>query len=319
MFTRLEDLPNELFLEIFSYVKFTDLAGGLWNLNQRVNCLIRALKYISLVITKGSQLTGDLPFLSDQIARLVIVLWDQVLCLNRFDHVRSLIFNLADDSHLRQVRAEHFPRLEYLSIPTAFSQEALDHIAGDIFSNRYAMLRHAELAMIDMPDSFVWSTSTSLHSLHLSLTNMNLIARLLHFCPRLTHLQVRLLEGQHRLDLPPMPAIVPNPLKQFHLFQPYDSLAVHRIEDLFLLMPHLQRLDLRIRTSSFIHLIKGLRKHLKDLRRFQCHIIEHPVPHVSVDMERIRNRHPCYGSIHRTLREDGCVLYSTLRERFNQV
>ena len=143
MFTRLEDLPNELFLEIFSYVKFTDLAGGLWNLNQRVNSLIRALKYISLVITKRSQLTGDLPFSSNQIVRLVVVLWDQVLCLNQFDHVRSLIFNLADDSHLRQVRAEHFPRLEYLSILTPFNREALDNIAGDIFSNRYAMLRRA--------------------------------------------------------------------------------------------------------------------------------------------------------------------------------
>ena len=173
--------------------------------------------------------------------------------------------------------------------------------------------------MIDMPDSFVWSTSTSLRSLHLSLTNVNLIARLLHFCPRLTHLQVRLLEGEYRLDLSSMPNIAHHPLKQFHLFQPYDSLAVHQIEYLFLLMPHLQHLHLLLRTPSFIHLIKSLRKHLKDLRRFQCHIIEHPIPNVSVDMERIRSLHPCYRSIHRTLREDGCVLYSTMKERSNQL
>ena len=306
MFRRLEDLPNELFLEIFSYIRVPDLAGGFWNLNQRLNALLRALQCISLVITKR---TMDLPFSSDQIVRLVIVLWDRV-SLSQFHQTRSLIFNLAKDWHLSQVRAEHFPRLEYLSIPTDFDREALGDIARDVFSNRYPVLRHAELALTDLPDSFLWSTSSSLRSLSLSLANIDLIARLLHFCPQLTHLQVRLISVDTALSS--MFTSVDHPLKQFHLFQPYDSLVVHPIADLFLLMPRLQRLDLRLRTRSFLHLIGHLRKELKDLSHFHCHVIEYPTPTVLLDIQRLQRLHPCFASIQRTLREDDCVLYSTL-------
>ena len=307
MFTLLEDLPNELILEIFDYTKIRDLFIAFWNLNIRFNRLICSLQNLSLILTKND--IGESLLFSHQIIRLVIVTLDNIN-LTPFINLRSLILNWANENHLKQIRSDLLPNLIYLSIPISIDIRSTKQLATEVFSNRFSSLHYADLGIIDMPELFSWSQSPSLRSINITSPNINIIPLILQSSPQLTQLQIRLI-GEHILDISSLPLISNHPLKQFTFLQTQNSLFVYDITNLFILIPNIKRLDLRLCTRSFIDLIQIIAQYFISLIRFDCHIIESPNTDEHIDINKIRRIHPCYTCIQCTLREDCFCLYTS--------
>jgi hypothetical protein len=307
MSTLLEDLPNELIIEIFDYTKIADLSFGFWNLNKRFNQLIHSLKYLSLVLTKNETYKNIL--LPQQIIRIVIVTLDNIN-LNPFINLRTLILNWANEYHLKQIQSNILPNLIYLSISISFDYQSTKQLASEVFSNRFTSLRYADLGKIDMPNFSSWSQSPSLRSVVITSPNINIIPLILHSCLQLTHFQIRIID-EHILDISSLPIIINHPLKQFIFIQSQTSTFVFDIINILYLIPNIKRLDLRLCTRSFIDLIKFISNFFIYLNRFDCHIIEYPNKDENIDINIIRNIHPCYSYMQCTLREDCFCLYTT--------
>jgi hypothetical protein len=311
MNTLLEDLPNELILELFNYTKIRDLSYAFWNLNQRFNQLIRSLKYLSLVLTQND--TYESYLFSQQIIRIVIVTLENI-SLNPFINLRSLILNWANENHLKQIRSEILPNLVFLSLPVSFDFRSTKHLASEVFSNRFSFLRYADLGIIDIPDHSSWSQSLSLRSLKIFSPNINIIPLILQSCIKLTHFQVRII-GEHDLNIPSLPILSNHPLKQFTFIQSHSSIFVFDISNILYLAPNIKQLDLRLCTRSFIDLIKFISKNLNCLKTFDCHIIEYPNKDENIDINILRNIHPCFTCLQCTLREDCFCLYTSKKTK----
>jgi len=308
MSTLLEDLPNELIIEIFDYTKINDLLFSFWNLNKRFNKLIHSLKYLSLILTRKNEIYKNILF-PEQIIRIVIVTLDNIN-LNSFNNLRTLILNWGNEYHLKQIHSNILPNLIYLSISISFDYQSTKQLASEVFSNQFTSLRYVDLGKIDMPNFFSWSQSPSLRSVIITSPNINIIPLILYSCSQLTHFKIRII-NEHILDISSLPIIINHPLKQFCFIQSQPSIFIFDIINILYLIPNIKRLDLRLCTQSFIDLIKLISKLFIYLIRFDCHIIEYPNKDENIDINIIRNIHPCYSCIQYTLREDGFCLYTT--------
>lgn len=310
-----EDLPNEILFEIFEYTQLIDLAQGFWDLNQRLNRLIRSLQFLSLRLTQSR--TYESIFFAQQIIRLVIVTLDRIT-LQIFPNLRTLIINWGQDDHLKEIRSEFLPNLVYLSLPLTFNPSSTVALTTEVFSNRFTQLRYVDLGRICLPLHSSWSQSPSLRSIKLVCLNINIIPRILRACLQLTHLQARI-HGEHELDLSSLPILINHPLKHFIFHQPTTSTFVFDLTQIFSLTPNIQRLDLRLCTRSFVDLLGFLAEHLLELVRFTCHIIEYPNKEKHLEIDFLRNLHRSYHFIQCTLREDCFCLYTTTKQRMKNL
>ncbi|CAF4373686.1 unnamed protein product, partial [Rotaria sp. Silwood2] len=169
------------------------------------------------------------------------------------------------------------------------------------------------LGIIDIPSNFSWSQSPSLRSIRIFSPNINIIPLILQSCIQLTHFEVRI-TSEHPLDISSLPIIFNHPLKQFIFLQSQNSTFVYDIANIIYLIPNIKRIDLRLCTRSFIDLIKLISKYLNDLKNFHCHIIEYPNKDENIDINILRNIHPCYSGIQCTLREDCFCLYTSKKD-----
>ncbi|CAF4261692.1 unnamed protein product, partial [Rotaria sp. Silwood2] len=136
---------------------------------------------------------------------------------------------------------------------------------------------------------------------------------ILQSCIQLTHFEVRI-TSEHPLDISSLPIIFNHPLKQFIFLQSQNSTFVYDIANIIYLIPNIKRIDVRLCTRSFIDLIKLISKYFNDLKNFHCHIIEYPNKDENIDINILRNIHPCYSGIQCTLREDCFCLYTSKKD-----
>jgi len=115
--TLVEDLPTEIFFQIFGFLKLQELNTAFSDLNSRMNLIIRSTNNISLSIkvnnTNGLEL---LHLYSDQINHLSIIDSANVTDLPLLPKLRSLALICKNYSQWHLVRPEKMPSLKTLCI-----------------------------------------------------------------------------------------------------------------------------------------------------------------------------------------------------------
>ena len=86
---RIEDLPDELFLYIFSFIRPKDLLQGWYNLNYHINSILRSVS-ISIEIKNNDDFNDSLPFLQ-HFSSQITYLKDDRFFPNTQINVRPLI------------------------------------------------------------------------------------------------------------------------------------------------------------------------------------------------------------------------------------
>ncbi|CAF3962993.1 unnamed protein product [Rotaria sp. Silwood1] len=172
LFTRLEDLPNELLFDLFEqYISISDLNQGWVGLNQRINFILKSIK-LSVSISSPTDQTPQ--FFIAQIYRVVV----SSSCTSfstDFPNLRSLSFQRASDQHLSDIESNFIlSNIVYLQMklsPNILATTSSQFLKT-VFSNKFSSLR--KLCILD---EFVFNTFTKLNSWSgsLSLRSISII------------------------------------------------------------------------------------------------------------------------------------------------
>ena len=170
---RFEDLPNEIFLEIFGYMKLHDLIRSFYNLNIRFNTILFSSN-IHLHILYPDDLEEnnlDQKFLANFILNQRFIsrlrLSSEKNLFNQkfinFSHIRSLILDTPTSSLIELITSKTFPRLEYLRIGYLSNKTQLSKFHQNIFSNQFPYL--SKCSLDNLNDQEQWTGSPAIYSL----------------------------------------------------------------------------------------------------------------------------------------------------------
>ena len=280
-----EDLPNELLLDLFGYFNLDELYQTFWNLNQRLNGILKSLSNLSVVIDDVSP-CQSLEIFSRQIHRLKLTI-SNCLDFTRFPQLEILEITRTTSCHLEQIRSDILPDLTDLTLSTSFYVSLPNQLLNDIFNNGFSSLRRVHLGRVDLFRSSICFHSPSLQSIHLTFIDPNLLPQILLFCPNLQSFHVTFF-GQSQHLLPP--SMSDHPLKDLTLLDPYQKLSFEIVTILLLYLPHLHSLVLQCAFRyPLIDFIRFIERSLEELEVFQCDIIEYSHGN-RVSLDEIQNR-----------------------------
>ena len=272
MATRFEQLPNELFGDLFTYFDLPNLQFSFSDLNQRFNDLLQSTTNLSHVLENNQAALIHLFAL--QIFRLKINTFEAV-DLSRLCNLRVLELPRATAWQIEHVRPDLMPQLTDLSLSTSVYISLPWELLEDIFSSRFRCLRHVRLGRVDLFRSPFQFQSSSLRCVHLTCINPNLIHQILFSCPRLDTFHGTFIGQNHHVESPPPP--YDHPLREFALLDSYQKLSFETIETLLLYIPNVECLSLQFACKvPFIRLIETMIDRLAHLQRFECDIVEAP-------------------------------------------
>jgi hypothetical protein len=185
----LEVLPNELLLEILSYVSITDLYYGWLNLNCRFNGIVHTLPLTKFYTEPKQSDEEPLRYFAFQLVSLET---DKDLSssivnkINLVDYPNLRILKLHDPTPTQVdiIRQDNFPHLEYLSLieTSNFNFENLCQLKS---------LRSCEVNSLEIDDQCSYSSS-SIRSLTLHNYDPSNLVHLLRHLPELTFLKMNI-------------------------------------------------------------------------------------------------------------------------------
>jgi hypothetical protein len=301
MSTRFEQFPNEIFFDLFIYFDIPNLYYSFWGINQRFNNILRSLNNLSFVIENNNSLFIDI--FARQIVRLKIKT-SQAIDLSRFTNLHFLELCRASDIQMEQIRSDIMPKLVSLSISTAFHISLPLELIEEIFSNGFRFLHNAHLCRLDTFQNSPRFQSLSLHSLHITCIDSNVIPQILLACPNLSSFYITFF-GQNDHILPPSSPSYDHLLEKFSLNDPYNKLSFETIHILFLYIPNVKYLFLQFLCRvPFIQLIESILNQLQQLNQFECDILEYANTPI-MDIEDIQQMNECFLYLQCVQKENG--------------
>jgi len=302
-----EDLPNELFLEIFQYLNIDELLESFWNLTQRINQSIQSAQDLSYNFQKQNSLICSR--FSHQITRLIINTNDEI-DFQQFPFLISLTLQQITFKHLQQIQSNILPNLVHLSIAFTKHSNLFMEFLIRIFSNSIPTLRYLELGYIHLSNNLNCLSSNSLTHISIHCNNLITIPCILILCSNLLNFQVQFLSNTSP-SFHSYPKIVHNRLKSFQLIDSYHQLIYNNIHTILTFMPNLRKLYLNILIRiPIIRLIRSLSSRLKYLKEFHCDIDDvSPEPLATID--DIRNIRSCFSNIICSIDESNFRTYTT--------
>jgi hypothetical protein len=306
MATRFEQLPNELFGDLFTYFDLPKLQFSFWNLNQRFNDLLQSQTNLSHVLENDQASLIEL--FARQISRLKINTLETV-DLSRLCNLRVLQLPRATAWQIEHVRPDLMPQLTDLSLSTSVYISLPLELLEDIFSSHFRYLRHVQLGRVDLFRSSFQLQSFSLRCVYVTCINPNLIRQILFSCPNLDTFHGTFIGQNHPIASPP--PSYDHPLREFALLDSYQKLSFETIEILLLYVPNVECLSLQFACKiPFIRLIETLIDRLEHLQRFECDILETP-NHQMVSVESIQEMKPCFQSLECLDKDHGYRVFVT--------
>jgi hypothetical protein len=245
--TVIEHLPDEIWLEIFSYIPYLDLFSCFSRLNDRINGILREkrlkFKFKNQFIYEKSQFLIEQ--LSEYIIGLCIEYHKQDIDIYPFKNLVSLHLSHVTDHQMFLIRSNYFKYLNQLNIIVCSTNDQL----GDILfgENQLDYLITCWFPNLDdyFQDKKSYRSCLTLRSLRLNYCHMNTFFKLLCFLPNLISFES---------------ALVPLPLS-------YQSISFPSIEHLTL-----TRLKIVLRDHVPITDVKSMLLYVPCLEQFYLNI-----------------------------------------------
>ena len=267
----LEQLPNELFFYLFTFMDIHDLYSAFWGLNSRLNNLFQS--YQNLCFTLDEKTDQSLMKLYvAYISRLTIDTSNN--CdLSQFTNLHMLTLCNSDSNHLAQIQPNIISKLTHLSFLLGSKFTPSQQLVNDVFSNKFPSLRHINFGRINEFSIDSWSISPSLQFVSIRSNKPMIVSAILTVCPNLYHLRLHVLDN----DLTDVDSSGPynHPLQRFTLWSDSVKLTINDIDTLLTYTANVQHLYLQtIVRMPFIDLAHGLLNRLNRLSRFDCYVKE---------------------------------------------
>jgi hypothetical protein len=290
--TILEDLPNELFYEIFDYIKLEDLDNCFKNLNTRFNKFLFSINNLSLIYNDNLNFSLIKSY-QIQIKHLIIDTSNE--CdLKLFPNLNSLIILNRNLNHLKQIQSKIIPHLKYLSFKFKFHFKYPNQLIDQIFSNEFPNLIYLNIGWIKRSN---WSICLNLKIISIHCNQLMIIEDILITCPNLISLQIHLLY-QSDISINNF-SLNCHQLEKFILTSEEFELTLDLINYLFYLMSNIRYLYLQTKlTISFYYFIQFIFKKLNYLNQFHCFIKEYLIPNQRIEnLNEIHQISSCFKRI----------------------
>ncbi|CAF1158374.1 unnamed protein product [Adineta steineri] len=295
--TRFEDLPNEIFRNIFDYLTIRDLYRTFVGLNIRVDTVLRSIDHVSLTLWSSESANDPaIMFFASQLNRLMVVNDGiETIDLTHFSNVRSLKLKYPSNKQMSQLlQSEQLSYLEYLSLGFVrdLSESSItDKLHRHLFSNGFSFLYTCTLVNTPNPAPN-WSISPNLRSLTLlGPVTLSIYNAILDSCPNLVRLILHAFIDK---------SIVP-PTFSSHHFLRNLSIQITKwstnkmIDSLLMQVPKLQRLHVKmlppVSSIDFSQLASILSERTPRLYRFDCDMM---IYKYTIDTDVVHNLHPCF-------------------------
>jgi hypothetical protein len=121
----LEDLPTEIFLQIFTFFSLEEVSAAFSGLNSRIDSVIQLVRDAKHVVKYNDvEAINLLQLFSTLISRLVVINVEMV-DFSSLINLRSLTLKYGTQIQFDSIDAQHFPMLEILHIRGNELQQAL--------------------------------------------------------------------------------------------------------------------------------------------------------------------------------------------------
>lgn len=251
----LEFLPNEIIIELFKYLKTSELFQSFYNLNFRFNSSIQSLTHLIYSTNKTDNHILSYPFVYTLIINNKIQ--DKLNC---FPNVHRLILDYVTDDLISQLNSSILPNLEYLSIEHKVHPFHISDLRQKIFSSTFPKLKSCYISRIKLPDLFqLWTQTLSLRFLKLNDIDSFIYISILSLCPNLYLLKFK-------LSIPTK--IESNIVLHYNLKQliinmnydnyPWDDMI---LKDYLLCLPNLEQLKISRSVAKDVNMINSLDKY----------------------------------------------------------
>ena len=296
--TQFEDLPNELFRNVFDYLTIRDLYRTFVRLNKRIDAVARSVDHVSVKLWSSDSADDPaIAFFASRLVRLMVINDGcEKIDLTYFPNVRSLKLKYLSNNQMRQLlHSERLRHLEFLAlgsiVDSSSSSSMVAKVHGHLFSNGFPCLHSCSLVDTPRPMS-TWSTSAALSSLTLhGPVTLSTYTAILDACPGLSRLTLdafrddsadsTIVSSYHSLCFLSIRARrwTPNTM--------IDPLLLHvpKLEQLrIVILPPVSRVD-------FCQVASLLFDRTPRLDRFDCDMM---VYKYTVDTDVVHQLHPCF-------------------------
>lgn len=194
-----EQLPNEIFRELFEYFDLKELYKTFSNLNCRISSLLAQGTHAQVILYKPE----DIEFriyqnLLPNVKTLVIghtkAFYDSSKS-NLFSNIRRLVLCQPTREQFNSITPSNFPNLERLHLINSRFVYGTEELCQRIFSNQFPYLNSCSLPRISHDINNQWTRSIGLQSLTINIWDIRVYIQILDTCPNLLHLKMELNGG----------------------------------------------------------------------------------------------------------------------------
>lgn len=191
--TRIENLPNELLLDIFSFIRPKDLLQGWYNLNSYINSILHSTP-IGIKIKNQDDFDDARPVLKQFCSQIFYLKDERLLPLTRIDvhsltNIRYLYLGQCTKEQYEQIHPNSHSHLTYfysLSVPWTAFERIL-----------FGPTRFPQLTSIGYPrgSSILLMNSscainTTIRHLHLQSASSEIVQKYIQYLPHITSLTI---------------------------------------------------------------------------------------------------------------------------------
>lgn len=111
-----EELPIEIFQEVFSFLTLKEIIKGFYRLNSYIDLIIRSINYASHTIKYKESVYIKFPYAYELLINRLIIIHADGVNLKLFTNLRSLTLKYGTEDQFNSIRPQYLPQLEILHI-----------------------------------------------------------------------------------------------------------------------------------------------------------------------------------------------------------
>ncbi|CAF0865072.1 unnamed protein product [Adineta ricciae] len=193
---RLEELPNEIFHDLFEYFDIYELYKIFSKLNSRFDGLLKNFPHLQLILHSSDDFDHPVHRYLLLSVKTLVINHSKDFCnssvLQSLSHVRCLILCQPTRQQWNAIIPEDFPHLERLYLINSRFAYRTEQLCQLIFSNSFPSLHSCSLPHISYESRNLWTGSNRLRSLQVSIWDIRVYIQILCTCPNLSHLKISL-------------------------------------------------------------------------------------------------------------------------------
>ena len=242
-----EDLPNEIFYELFEYLDVYDLYRTFSKLNSRIDLLIRNFRRLQIILHSIEDLDHPINrYFLPQTPTLIINHSKQFFdpFKHSFPSIRCLTLLKPARVQWDSIQSTAFPNLQRLYLINSVFAYHTEQICRLLFSNEFTCLHTCSLPYVAYEENNQWTGAPILRSLEANIWDIRVYQQILEACPNLVRLKMEFIGGHNQEKLSISDSDKQHSNLQYLSFHCSIAITCELIDAILSFVPNLQQFSL---------------------------------------------------------------------------